>query len=90
MRHYYYLPYVFGAVNLFLIGILALILLAISVMDLLGRWKVYKKAGEPGWKAFVPLYREYTLFHLAWADKYFWLWLGWLSSSVSRSQQSPG
>ncbi len=44
MRHYYYLPYVFGAVNLFLIGILALILLAISVMDLLGRWKVYKKA----------------------------------------------
>ena len=89
MRHYYYLPYVFGAVNLFLIGILALILLAISVMDLLGRWKVYKKAGEPGWKAFVPLYREYTLFHLAWADKYFWLWLG-LLVAVQLSRGSKG
>ena len=48
-----------------------------------------KKAGEPGWKAFVPLYREYTLFHLAWADKYFWLWLG-LLVAVQLSRGSKG
>ncbi len=80
MRRFYYLPYLFGAFNLVLFGILALVLVGISAMDILGRWKVFTRAGEPGWKAFVPFYSEYTLFHIAWADKYFWLWLGLLAA----------
>ena len=76
MKKLYYLPYLFSAVNFVMVGILALALIGVAAMDIWGRWKIFKKAGEPGWKAMIPFYSEYTLFHIAWADKYFWVWLG--------------
>lgn len=47
--------------------------MALAVLVIVGWWKTFEKAGEPGWAAIVPLYNEYTLFKLAWGNG--WLFL---------------
>jgi|SRR5579871_1871663 len=37
-------------------GILMLLMLAIAVICIIGFWKVFEKAGQPGWAAIVPIY----------------------------------
>lgn len=36
-------------------------------------WSMFKKAGERGWKALIPLYNTYILFKISWKPAYFWL-----------------
>lgn len=40
---------------------LALIYLAIFVVMIVAQWKIYEKAGEPGWAAIVPIYNIIVL-----------------------------
>lgn len=35
-------------------------------------WKVFKSAGESGWKAIVPFYDGYVMFKIAWIKNWFW------------------
>ncbi len=35
--------------------------LALMVLYIIGLWKIYKKAGEPGWGAIIPFYNQYIL-----------------------------
>jgi len=42
-------------------GILLLIPLAIFVFYVAAGWKVFAKAGEPGWGVFVPIYNLYLV-----------------------------
>ena len=37
----------------------------------IGYFKMFKKAGQRGWFAFIPLLREYALFKMAWTVKAF-------------------
>jgi hypothetical protein len=37
------------------------IILAIAVFMIAAMWKVYEKAGQPGWAAIVPFYNAYVL-----------------------------
>lgn len=41
---------------------------ALGVLSLVSLWKVFKKAGEPGWAAIVPLYNVYTMFKITWGS----------------------
>lgn len=43
------------------------------VLTLIGLWKIYAKAGKPGWASLVPLYREYCLFDIAWGSGWMFL-----------------
>ena len=57
-------------------GILAvyyLIMLALAVLVLVGLWKVFVKAGKPGWGAIVPFYNAYCLFEMSFGNG--WLFL---------------
>ncbi len=45
-----------GVMILFLVVYAAVIILAIA-----GMWKVFEKAGQPGWAAIVPFYNAYVL-----------------------------
>lgn len=45
----------------------------ISILMLLSMCRIYQKAGEPGWKALIPVYNIYTLFQFAWEVRCFWL-----------------
>ena len=44
-----------------------------SVFALIGLWKVYVKAGKPGWACLVPFYSQYCLFDIAFGNG--WLFL---------------
>ena len=40
---------------------LSLAVLAISIVTIVGMWKIFKKAGHPGWACIVPIY-NYIIF----------------------------
>ena len=47
------------------------------VLTILGSWKIFEKAGIEGWKALIPVYREYLIFDLAKEKKSnFWIYIG--------------
>ena len=37
-------------------GIVAIIYLAILIVTIIGCWKAYSKAGQPGWSCIIPIY----------------------------------
>ena len=49
-----------------------LVALAIYVLQIIGWWKIFTKAGEAGWKSLIPLYNLYILYKISWESKYFW------------------
>jgi len=42
-------------------GIIWLIMIAIIILEIAGLWKIFTKAGKPGWAAIVPIYNIYIL-----------------------------
>jgi hypothetical protein len=42
-----------------------MIILAIVAVAIIGMWKVFEKAGQPGWAALIPLYNAYILLKIA-------------------------
>ena len=38
----------------------------------IGHRKMFQKAGEAGWKAFIPLYNDFVCFKFSWNTKLFW------------------
>ena len=39
--------------------------LVVVILQIVAYWKIFEKAGEPGWKALIPIYNVYLLFKLA-------------------------
>lgn len=37
-----------------------------------GKWKIFEKMGENGWKALIPVYSGYLIFKHTWSKKAFW------------------
>ena len=49
-----------------LAGVLPLLVcLAILIVVIAGLWKVFVKAGHPGWAAIIPIYNVYILLKIA-------------------------
>lgn len=42
-------------------GIIAFVCIAIAVVQIIARWKIFVKAGQPGWKAIIPVYNLIVL-----------------------------
>ena len=64
-------------------GVLAVycvVLLAIVVVELVGMWKMFTKAGEAGWKCLIPIYNLVILFKIAGLSP--WLILCFLLSAI--------
>lgn len=49
------------AVSVVLIIIACFVGIAVYALYVVGLWKVFKKAGEDGWKALIPFYNTYVL-----------------------------
>ena len=48
----------------------------IFILEVIGMWKIFDKAGEKGWKAIIPIYNLYILFKITYgAGVYFLLLL---------------
>lgn len=46
-------------------GTMMLLMMAVMVVVIVGFWKVFEKAGQPGWAAIVPIYNAYILLKIA-------------------------
>lgn len=44
-----------------------------SVLLIIGWWKIFKKAGEKGWKALIPIYNFYIAMKIVGMQKWFWI-----------------
>ena len=44
---------------------LNLVVLVLAVVCLIGLWKVFTKAGQPGWGCIIPIYNAYLLIKIA-------------------------
>jgi uncharacterized protein DUF5684 len=42
-------------------AILLVIYFAVIILEIAGIWKVFTKAGEPGWAAIIPIYNIYVM-----------------------------
>lgn len=60
-------------------GVYLMIILVLAVISIIAYiiayWRIYTKAGEPGWGAIVPFYSYYLLFKIAWGNGWFFLFL---------------
>ncbi len=48
--------------------ICSLISIALSVFQIICYWRVFEKAGVPGWKSLIPIYNTYVLCDLVWGE----------------------
>lgn len=50
----------------FFIGLAIIIgiVLIISIITMIGQWKVFEKAGKPGWVAIIPIYNMWCLYEI--------------------------
>lgn len=53
-----------SAANIAIFGIGALVVLAIMIIAIVAVWKLFAKAGEPGWKALIPIYNNWVFLRL--------------------------
>lgn len=44
-----------------IIATMGIVMLVVGIISLIGMWKMFKKAGEPGWKCLIPIYNTITL-----------------------------
>ena len=48
-----------------LLGTYIILILVIAVIMIVANWKVFTKAGKPGWASIIPLYNMYVMFEIA-------------------------
>ena len=58
------------AFNLMLAG---LIVFVWWLLDVIGKWFMFVKMGEPGWKSIIPIYSDYIIFKNVWQSLYFFI-----------------
>lgn len=63
--------FVAGMAASMITGIL-LISLVCWVLTIIATWRIFKKAGEPGWKAIIPIYNIYMMFKIVGMKGWFW------------------
>jgi hypothetical protein len=64
---------IFGGLMAFL-GIFFFIMIILGVLMLVSQWKIYKKAGKPGWAVLVPIYNIIVLLEIV-GKPIWWIFL---------------
>ena len=67
-----------------ILGIVAIIMTIVLVLQIIGMWKVFTKAGEKGWKAIIPFYNIAILYKISGMSPYLvFVYLGLLIPIVN-------
>lgn len=67
-----------------IIIIILLIFIPFCVLYIIGRWRLYKKAGKNGWEAIIPFYNDWVYVEIAGLN-WWWFLLVMANSSVNFS-----
>ena len=51
------------------------LVIALVALEVVAFWRIFEKAGEPGWKALIPIYSDYMLYRIGWDVRVFWITL---------------
>lgn len=54
------------------LGTIFILVIGWYVLQVVAYWQIFEKAGEPGWKAIIPLYNTYTQYKFTWDTNFFW------------------
>ena len=46
-----------------------------KILEIFGSYKMFRKSGDAGWKAFIPFYSTYTRFRLFWDKRFYWIYI---------------
>ncbi len=57
---------------------MVLVFVALAVVLIIGKWKVFTKAGEPGWASIIPFYSDYILCKIVGVNPW-WILIAYLS-----------
>ena len=55
------------------IGVIVTFMLVFWIFQIIAFWKIFTKAGEPGWKSIIPIYNNYIQFKITWKPMWFWV-----------------
>lgn len=61
-------------------GIVFLVAIVISILQIIGMWKMFTKAGEKGWKSIIPIYNVVILFKISGLSP--WLILAYFATVI--------
>lgn len=56
-----------------MVGLSSAISVILLVLQIIGLWNIFKKAGTSGWKALIPFYNMYTLCKIVWGNGWYFL-----------------
>jgi len=56
-----------------LVGAMAMCFLVWTVCSIIANIHIFRKAGERGWKSFVPIYNSYITYKISWRPLWFWI-----------------
>lgn len=62
-----------AAVGTGVLTVYYIFVIAVAVLTLVAMWKIFVKAGKPGWACIIPFYNMYCLYEIAWGTG--WLFL---------------
>ncbi len=65
-----------------ILGALLVYALAWTIIGCVALWKLFKKAGQPGWKIFIPIYNLVTLYKISGISPW-WVLVLMIASGVS-------
>ena len=55
------------------LGIILTALIVLWIFQIIAFWKIFTKAGEPGWKSIIPIYSGYVQYKITWKPMWFWI-----------------
>ncbi len=55
--------------------IMFLLVIGWYVLQVIAYWRIFTKAGQPGWKSIIPFYNTFIQYRITWDTTYFWIWL---------------
>lgn len=58
-----------------ILGFIVACAIIMWVFQIIAYWKMFTKAGEPGWKSIIPFYSQYIMYKLTWKTSWFWITL---------------
>src|SRR5690606_10731419 len=76
-------------------GFMLFVYLGIAIISIIGMWKVFEKAGKPGWAAIIPIYNIYVMIEIVGKPGIWllwclipcvnWIFIIWLFNLISKS-----
>lgn len=55
------------------LGALAMFFVICYLLDVAACWRIFRKAGQRGWKSLVPVYSSFVRYQISWRPLWFWV-----------------